>query len=232
MRDEAGYGCYYMGKWHVALNPKTCGFERVYGSNHIGEQGDTAVARAAEAFIAEPPKDGKPYFLNIGLLNPHDICYWGFEYDPSKLSMAEKMKDQLPALPPNFLSEEANNDWSDLQWRFYAYSYFRFVEMVDEEIGRIYRSYLRSPQCGNTIFIFSADHGQGSCILICGFMVQLAGIVSGADKQSAEAIRNIAVLTFISGPIVIFCSGLILRKYPVTREFMEQMESVKNCDRE
>jgi len=161
LKDQAGYDCYYMGKWHIALQPQTCGFERIYGSNHIGEYGDTAVARAAEAFLSERNNE-KPFFLNIGLLNPHDICYWSFEYSPAKFSMAEEMKDQLPELPPNFKEGKPEFEWTELQWRFYAYSYFRFVEMVDEEIGRVYRAYLRSPQRSNTIFIFSADHGQAN----------------------------------------------------------------------
>ncbi len=161
LRDRAGYDCYYMGKWHIALKESACGFQRLCGSNHIGEYGDTAVARAAEAFLSNRKED-KPFFLNVGLLNPHDICYWSFPVSPAKFSLAEKMKDQLPALPPNFSRKNAGEGWSDLQWRFYAYSYFRFVEMVDEEIGRIYRAFLHSPQRENTVFIFSADHGQAN----------------------------------------------------------------------
>jgi arylsulfatase A-like enzyme len=159
LRDQGGYDSYYMGKWHVAIPPQECGFERIYGSNHVGEYGDTAVARAAENFLAERSSD-KPFFLNIGLLNPHDICYWNFESSPSKFSMMDQMIDRLPELPPNFKAGEPVLDWTDEQWRFYAYNYFRLVEMVDEELGRIYRAYLKSPQRGNTVFVFSSDHGQ------------------------------------------------------------------------
>lgn len=161
LRDQAGYDSYYMGKWHVAMKPQDCGFERIYGSNHVGEYGDMAVARAAEAFLAER-NDEKPFFLNVGLLNPHDICYWSFESSPSKFSMIEQMKDRLPELPPNFKGGKPELDWTELQWRFYAYNYFRLVEMVDEELGRIYRAYLKSPQRSNTVFVFSSDHGQGN----------------------------------------------------------------------
>ena len=160
LRDQAGYDSFYMGKWHIAL-PHPAGFKRLYGSNHIGEYGDTAVARAAEDFLLTRQSE-KPFFLNIGLLNPHDICYWNFAYSPAKFAMAKEMEAQLPPLPPNFDRTSLEKDWSDLEWRFYAYSYFRFVEMVDEEIGRIYRAFLHSPQHDHTIFIFASDHGQAS----------------------------------------------------------------------
>jgi arylsulfatase A-like enzyme len=164
LRDQAGYESYYMGKWHVAMATKDSGFEFLCDHNPIGEQGDTALARAAESFLLNRTEE-KPFFLNVGLLNPHDICYWSWEQSPAKFRMAEEMKDRLPELPPNFDRERATAeepDWSDLQWRFYAYSYFRFVEMVDEDLGRIYRAYLRSPQRDNTLFIFSSDHGQAN----------------------------------------------------------------------
>lgn len=162
LRDQAGYDCYYSGKWHIALPFQESGFTRLYASNPIGEYGDTAVARSAEAFLLNR-RDESPFFLNIGLLNPHDICYWSFSYTPGKFGVAEAMEEELPPLPPNFdRAVLERRDWSDRDWRFYAYSYHRYVEMVDEEIGRIYRAFLRSPQRDNTIFIFSSDHGQAS----------------------------------------------------------------------
>jgi arylsulfatase A-like enzyme len=41
------------------------------------------------------------------------------------------------------------------------YSYYRLVEMVDAEIGKVYDALMRSPYRGNTLFIFTADHGDG-----------------------------------------------------------------------
>lgn len=161
LRDKGGYDTVYMGKWHVALKPQTCGFRFLHDSNPVGEYGDTAVARAAEEFLLTY-KEEKPFFLNVGLLNPHDICYWSFQYSPGKFAMAPRMKDQLPPFSKNYLKQNDHTGWNEEEWRFYAYSYFRFVEMVDEEVGRVYRAFQRSPQRGNTVFIFSADHGQAS----------------------------------------------------------------------
>ena len=161
LRDRGGYDSVYAGKWHVALKPQSCGFRFLHDSNPVGEYGDTAVARAAEEFLLTY-NGKKPFFLSVGLLNPHDICYWGFRFPPGKFAMASRMKDKLPPLPKNYLKERDHAGWSEEKWRFYAYSYFRFVEMVDEEIGRVFRAFERSPQRGNTVFIFSSDHGQAS----------------------------------------------------------------------
>jgi Na+/melibiose symporter-like transporter len=62
-------------------------------------------------------------------------------------------------------------------------------------------------------------------VLICGLLLQLAGIVSGADEQTPEAVRNISILTFLSGPIVIIGAFILLRRYPVNRESIRQMEA-------
>ncbi|MGE4490051.1 MAG: MFS transporter [Kiritimatiellales bacterium] len=75
-----------------------------------------------------------------------------------------------------------------------------------------------------SVFSFSTKAAGSVGILVCGLLVQWAGIVSGADQQTPEAVRNIAVLTFISGPLVILCSMLILRKYPVDRAYMQHLE--------
>ena len=159
LSEKGGYESIYMGKWHVAMNQRDSGFNFLHGSNPIGEYGDTAVARAAENYILKQ-KGEKPYFLNIGLLNPHDICYWNFRFTPAKFSMTDELKEGLPPLPENHVN--SIEGWTEGDWRFFTYSYFRFVEMVDAEIGGIYRAYLNSPDCGNTVFIFSSDHGQGN----------------------------------------------------------------------
>jgi choline-sulfatase len=161
LRDRGGYDSVYTGKWHVALKPQSCGFRFLHDSNPVGEYGDTAVARAAEEFLLTY-NDKKPFFLSVGLLNPHDICYWGFRFSPGKFAMAPRINDQLPPFPENYLKQNDHSGWSETDWQFYAYSYFRFVEMVDEEIGRVYRAFERSPQRDNTVFIFSSDHGQAS----------------------------------------------------------------------
>ena len=62
-------------------------------------------------------------------------------------------------------------------------------------------------------------------LLITGWLVSRAGIVSGAEAQTAEAARNVAVMTFLSGPLIVFFSFLILRKYPVDKTYMDRLKA-------
>jgi choline-sulfatase len=170
---SGGYDSIYMGKWHLARDVGKS-FDMRFRGHPNGEEGDAYVARAAEAFLANREGD-KPFFLNIGLLNPHDCCAWCESnprpFGPSKRSLAQGMVDQLPALPPNhylnaFPTQKGPIDptrgrWTDLDWRFYMYCYYRHVEMADAELDRIFSAFENSRFRDNTIFIFASDHGEG-----------------------------------------------------------------------
>jgi GPH family glycoside/pentoside/hexuronide:cation symporter len=75
----------------------------------------------------------------------------------------------------------------------------------------------------SSVFSFFLKAASSFGLLVTGWMVTGAGIVSGAEAQTAEAARNVAVLTFLSGPVIVLISFFILRKYPVDRAYMEQL---------
>jgi choline-sulfatase len=52
--------------------------------------------------------------------------------------------------------------FSDEQWRYYLYVYYRLVEMLDANIGRILDALEASGQAGNTVVMLTADHGEGA----------------------------------------------------------------------
>ena len=45
-------------------------------------------------------------------------------------------------------------------WQYYAWSYYRQVEMVDAAMGRILDALENSPHADNTLVVFSSDHGD------------------------------------------------------------------------
>lgn len=49
----------------------------------------------------------------------------------------------------------------DEQWRFYLWSYYRHVEMVDAEVGRVLDALEDSGERENTVIILTSDHGEG-----------------------------------------------------------------------
>jgi len=71
-------------------------------------------------------------------------------------------------------------------------------------------------------FILKACMSVG--LLVTGWVVDWSGIVSGAATQTPEAAFNIAVITFLSGPVLVVLSFLILRKYPVDRFYLKNLE--------
>lgn len=113
-------------------------------------------------------KTDQPWFLQVAFTAPHDplIMPPGFE----------KMYafDQIP-LPPNFLPQHPF-DYGNLHGRDETLlplprtpkmirdvlrMYYTVVSHLDQQIGRILAALEETGQAGNTIVIFSSDHGLG-----------------------------------------------------------------------
>ena len=169
LREQGGYDTFYTGKWHInGLNPAD-GFD-VLAPAGRGEVGDPAIARSVEDLLSSRDSE-RPFMIGIGFMNPHDCCYMtrstaGF----NKTAFGEQIADELPPLPDNFDRQEFRRlrgqkkgkgaGWSLLDWRYYIYSYYRLVELVDAEIGRILCAVQSSPWADDTLVIFSSDHGE------------------------------------------------------------------------
>jgi GPH family glycoside/pentoside/hexuronide:cation symporter len=60
-------------------------------------------------------------------------------------------------------------------------------------------------------------------LLVTGYILKGVGYVSGAEVQAPDAIHNLAVTTFIAGPILMGISFFVLRYYPITHASMSSM---------
>lgn len=172
-----GYQPYYAGKWHIPGRAVNQSFRVLTNGHGIGEHGDVTVSRAAEAFLRSYRGD-EPFFLNLGFLQPHDCCYWVFEH---KLHGPElpfpEIAAELPPLPANHgfdpreplkvrrpfrdPPDAPGNRWSAELWRYYGWSYYRMVEMVDAEIGRVLDALEDSGHREDTLVVCTSDHGDG-----------------------------------------------------------------------
>lgn len=163
-----GYDCFYAGKWHVTGRDLDGSFQVLTHGNPHGERGDPAVAKVAEAFLHNHDRGAKPFFLNVGFLNPHDCCYMGFPADRGrnfKQNLRVPLKAELPPNPPNYNPTQKPpspniRDWNSDDFALYSYCYYRMVEMVDAEVGRVYRALEDSGHTDDTLFIFASDHGE------------------------------------------------------------------------
>jgi glycoside/pentoside/hexuronide:cation symporter, GPH family len=76
----------------------------------------------------------------------------------------------------------------------------------------------------SAVFSFFLKASSAVGLLLTGWMISGAGIVAGGDVQTAEAAGNVALLTFLSGPLVALLSFFILKKYPINGAFMKKLE--------
>jgi arylsulfatase A-like enzyme len=166
----AGYDCYYGGKWHIPGREAKESFQIIYPYISVGERNDEALAATGEAFLKNYKPGDKPFFLNLGFMNPHDCCYlWmNTDGDAFKTGMEALVGDKnLPPLPPNYNAQvplpSAGKDWTPDQMRLFLYTYYRMAEAGDAAIGRVYRAFKESPFFENTVFIWGADHGEMMC---------------------------------------------------------------------
>lgn len=153
-----------------------------------GEYYDPATTHAALQFLTR--YDGaQPFYLQLGFVNPHDVCeHWRYHAEqekPDPVAQGILREAELPPLPDNFrydprepmLHLVARRDadclihgnilrhvrkFSALQWRYLAWSLYRFTEKVDAEIGLVLDALAASRFRDDTIVIFSSDHGEAA----------------------------------------------------------------------
>jgi arylsulfatase A-like enzyme len=177
LSEKAGYDTVYCGKWHLPegfASPAMRGFRTFPSGGGSGAMDDAWVARSCEAYLRNRgAKADRPFLLVASLHQPHDICYWMIRPDtlvPRELPFPA-LEAELPQLPPNHKSFPdgppqvgigyANFD-TDLRWRYYLYCYYRMVEMLDGDVGRLLDALEQTGLAENTVVLFTSDHGEGA----------------------------------------------------------------------
>ena len=175
LREQGGYETLYAGKWHLpgSYTARIPGFEVITsGINGQGGVCDASVSRACQAYLrSRSPESDKPFLMVASFLQPHDICQFVSMHAKSgEMLFHDAVKDQLPPLPrnhgfdprePQSTKRKHRPDWSEAQWRYYIWNYYRMVEMVDAEIGRVLKALDDSGEADHTLVVFTADHGEG-----------------------------------------------------------------------
>lgn len=181
----AGYDTPYVGKWHLCYAPKDTqahGFEIIQAQSLGGH--DASVTAGALQFLGR--RHDKPFLLVASYLNPHNICEWARRLAGRKqvLDCGEigepPALDQLPPAPFNLAPPRNEPDgmtvirraeqvddgpfpvakFTPEDWRKHRWGYYRMVELVDKEIGRLLEGLRRAGQEENTLIVFTADHGE------------------------------------------------------------------------
>lgn len=182
---RAGYDAAYSGKWHLAFNAKDVeshGFEMLPGKGK--KDHDAGVTDAAVKFLARP--HDKPFLLVVSFLNPHNICEWarrlaGREQVLNCGEIGEPPPlEQLPPPPANLAPPKNEPDGMTLirrayqvdtgpfpvghftseDWRKHRWGYYRMIEKVDADIGKVLAALRRAGLEEDTLIVFTADHGE------------------------------------------------------------------------
>lgn len=176
---ESGYQTVYAGKWHLPDNStRIPGFEVLAAKKGNGGSGDPGVADACSNFLVSKPS--KPFLMVASFVNPHDVCDWIRDHEGSR---TYPNLSGYPPAPKNMASDPdepeylqyhrtankgrmSNAVWIASKWnrddfRFYLHSYYRLVEKVDSQIGRVLEALNSSGLSSNTLVVLTADHGEG-----------------------------------------------------------------------
>lgn len=171
-----GYDCVYAGKWHLPGGSMTEADRKRHPYRILCKMSDVRVSDACARYFAEP--HDRPFFLVASYLNPHDICLWavGRHGGYQKDRVPPIPTDRCPPLPPNYGVPEdepgvlrefymarhtEQKTFDDAKWRQYLHVYYRMIEAVDADVGRLLDALRSRGLERNTLIIFSSDHGDG-----------------------------------------------------------------------
>ncbi|WP_109312623.1 sulfatase-like hydrolase/transferase [Ruegeria sp. AU67] len=128
---------------------------------------DLDIAAAAEAWLADPARQDKPWAAFVSLVSPHYplTCpkEWYDLYDPAQMDLPVGYGKGLPN------HEELRNiaaffnyeDYFDEQkMREAKAAYYGLISLMDDCVGRILKALSDSGHAENTVVIYVSDHGD------------------------------------------------------------------------
>jgi len=186
--SNAGYATGYVGKWHLPYKKdiNVSGFNFISTKGKGGD--DPRLAAPSAKFIKDSADN--PFLLICSFMNPHNICQYGRSQPlpdgdigeipaaekcppaPKNMEKAKEQADSLELLWQGRLlpvDKKHNNvrkfapldTYTADDWRKYRWAYYRMVELVDKEVGKILSALRKAGLENNTVVIFTSDHGDG-----------------------------------------------------------------------
>jgi len=176
----AGYDAAYCGKWHLAFSRRdqtAHGFEIVEADAPDGRR-DSKTAAAAVEYLRRP--HDKPFLLVASFLGPHDACELARSQNlpcgpigdpppleqcppaPANLEVPENETDGVALLRRSCHATKTFpvGDFSADKWRQFRWGYYRVVERVDAQVGKVLAALREAGLEENTAVIFTSDHGE------------------------------------------------------------------------
>lgn len=167
---QAGYRCVWAGK-DMAPSDGSRDFEL------LCPWGDVQTADHICQFLRG--EHDRPFLAVANFVNPHNICEYAREMPLWEGGIGPLPADEdLPPLPANHavppyepeiireiqqrgLEIYLPRNYTPLQWQRYIWAYYRMVELVDEQVGRITAALDETGLADDTLVVFLSDHGDG-----------------------------------------------------------------------
>ena len=177
--QKGGYETAYFGKWHLPYdlkNKNSHGFEWLAHNKSNGI--DSLIPADAIGFLHQ--KHEKPFLMVASFIDPHNICEWarGQKLPDGEVGIPPGA-EACPPLPANHAPGKNESDivtllrrsaqaspmfpvgnFDDTKWRQYLWAYYRMIEKVDGQIGKILEDLRKTGIDKNTVIVFLADHGD------------------------------------------------------------------------
>ncbi|MEK6239539.1 MAG: sulfatase-like hydrolase/transferase, partial [Planctomycetales bacterium] len=140
-------------------------FYVVKTSTDGAEQADEKAAAKAIELLEARKRDGKPFFLAVGLVRPHvplvAPAKFFQPYPAEGMKLPKRVKDDWADVPKAALngSSKARGLASKLQEQKVLEAYYASVSYMDEQVGKIVKALDRLGLRDETIVVFTADHG-------------------------------------------------------------------------
>jgi arylsulfatase A-like enzyme len=186
---KAGYKTFWGGKWQLADDyPHAIGSDSVPGFALVdflsaekttgkGSDTDAPLANAMTKQIQRHPAE--PWLIAVSFQNPHDISGLPAQADAYLPDVNPESTPPLPmnfekdSLEPQFLKDCRNRKsyenelfltqkFKNPDWRNYTFQYYRMIEQVDVEIGKVISMLEKQGFDENTLIVFTSDHGDGN----------------------------------------------------------------------
>ncbi len=172
-------------------------------------------------FLQEATREpDRPWALFLSSEAPHDPwvvpqAYYD-RYDPADIPRPPSFEDDLSDRPGIY--RRIQQVWRQLEWPQFAQAtacYYAACSLIDDQIGRILAALQELGQADNTIFVFTADHGDylGAHRLVLkgvpafeeAYRVPL--ILSGPGIPAGHKIEQIVSLTDLAPTLVQLTTG-------------------------
>lgn len=214
MLREQGYYTAYKGKWHLSLinqrvaaatpgrrYPDTSKALEPYGFSDYGFDGESSgmmwagyghdgVIAADSIHLLEQfskgRTKGKPWYLAVNFVNPHDIMFYAPDDDEERDPEATRIGVPQPAplvppydrrwnapLPVSFYKDDlstkpkaqrqrsgSSRTKTEAAWQTYRDYYFNCIRDVDQHIGQVLGALDRLGLAAGTMVVMTADHGE------------------------------------------------------------------------